>query len=235
MHKMRNEPRTKDGPQTTGLTLHWASQYELFSNVMGLGTNGPNSRMVIELAKIASGEAVLDVACGTGSLTLTAHTRARPGRVHGIDASPEMIEAARRKSARLGGEVVFDVGLIENLAFPDATFDVVITRLAIHHLPDDLKQKAFREILRVLKPGGRLLVVDFNPPANPIVNHIASALVGSHMMQTSVKNLPAMVAEAGFVEVASGPTRSVFMAFVSGKRPKSLGGGKGDRIASAPH
>ena len=55
-----------------------------------------------------------------------------------------------RKASRSGLEVVFDVGLIEELAFPDATFDVVISRLAIHHLPDDLKPRGFAEILRWL-------------------------------------------------------------------------------------
>ena len=208
------------GPQTTGATIHWASEYEFFTRLMGLGTNGRNSRMVVELAKIKPGDKVLDVGCGTGSLTLTAKSAAgRDGIVHGIDASPEMIEVARRKVPRSGSEVVFDVGLIEQLAFPDATFDVVISRLVIHHLPDDLKHRGFAEILRVLKPGGSVLIADFSPPANPVLNHITSALVGSHIMQTDVWALPPMLASAGFIDITSGPTRSAFLAFVSGKRP----------------
>jgi ubiquinone/menaquinone biosynthesis C-methylase UbiE len=222
MHRMHNEPRIENGPQTTGTTIHWASQYEFFTRLGGLGTNGPNSRMVIELAQIKPGDSVLDVACGTGSLTLTAKSAAGPGgKVHGIDAAPEMIEVARRKASRSGLEVVFDVGLIEQLAFPDATFDVVISRLAIHHLPDDLKHRGFAEILRVLKPGGSVLVADFKPPSNPVLNHITSALVGNHMMHTDVWALPAMLSSAGFVDVASGPTRSAFLAFVSGKKPQA--------------
>lgn len=220
MHRMHNEPRIKDGPQTTGRTIYWASQYDLMSGLFGMGANRPNSRMVIELAKVKPGDTVLDVACGTGSLTLTARSYAGPGgKVYGIDASPEMIEVAKNKVARSGQDVVFDVGLIEKLAFPEATFDVVITRLAIHHLPDDLKRAGFAEILRVLKPGGHLLIADFNPPANPVISHLLSALVGPHMMQTNVSTLPAMLESAGFVELASGPTRSAFLAFVSGKKP----------------
>jgi ubiquinone/menaquinone biosynthesis C-methylase UbiE len=222
MHRLRNEPRIKNGPETTGTTLHWAVQYDIFSGIMGMGANRPNSRMVIELANVRPGNAVLDVGCGTGSLTLTAKSYAGPGgKVCGIDAAPEMIEVAKEKASRSGLDVSFDVGVIEKLDFPDSTFDVVVSRLVIHHLPDDLKRRGFAEFLRVLKPGGHLFIADFNPPANPVLNHVASALVGSHMMQTNVWSLPQMLASAGFVNIESGPTRSAFLAFASGRKPGS--------------
>ena len=95
MHRMRNEPRTKNGPETAGATLHWAGEYDLFTSLLGMGVNARNSKMVVELAGIKPGESVLDVACGSGNLTLTAQSYAGPnGKVHGIDASPEMIEVA---------------------------------------------------------------------------------------------------------------------------------------------
>jgi ubiquinone/menaquinone biosynthesis C-methylase UbiE len=220
MHRMHNEPRTKDGPQTTGATIHWASQYDIFTGLLGLGVNRPTSRMVIELAKVKPGDRVLDVGCGTGNLTLTAKSSAgAKGAVHGIDAAPEMIDVARKKAQRSAMDVTFEVGLIEKIPFPDATFDVVVSRLVIHHLPDDLKHQGFAEILRVLKPGGHLLVADFNPPTNPVLNHVTSALVGSHMMQSSIRTIPPMLLTAGFVEITSGPTRSIFLAFVSAKKP----------------
>jgi ubiquinone/menaquinone biosynthesis C-methylase UbiE len=222
MHRMHNEPKTISGPETTGATIHWASQYDIFTGLMGLGVNRPNSRMVIELAKIKAGDKILDVGCGTGNLTLTAKQRVgASGSVYGIDASPEMIEVAQKKAKKLDSETIFEVGLIEKLPYPDDNFDVVISRLVIHHLPDDLKRTAFKEILRVLKAGGHLLVTDFNPPKNPILNHVTSALVGSHMMQTNVWHIPQMLTEAGFVEVASGLTHSAFLAYVSGKKPIS--------------
>ena len=220
MHRMHNEPKIGNGPETTGLTLHWAPQYDIFSTLMGMGVNRPNSRMVIEMAGVKSGDSVLDVGCGTGSLTLTAKTYGGAGAiVHGIDASPEMIDVARKKARQAGPDVVFDVGLIEKISFPDATFNVVVSRLVIHHLPDDLKRKGFEEVFRVLKPGGRFLVADFKPPINPLLNHVTSAIVGNHMMQTDINILPPLFSAAGFVEVTSGPTRSVFLAFVSGKKP----------------
>src|SRR5512143_3474189 len=103
MHRMRNEPRIKNGPETAGKTLHWAGEYDIFSRLMGFGINARNSRTVIELAGVKPGESVLDVACGTGNLTLTAKTYAgASSKVHGIDASPEMIEVAKKKATRAG-------------------------------------------------------------------------------------------------------------------------------------
>jgi demethylmenaquinone methyltransferase/2-methoxy-6-polyprenyl-1,4-benzoquinol methylase/phosphoethanolamine N-methyltransferase len=220
MHKINNHPRTSEGPQTTGKTLHWAGQYDFMTSLLGFGVNSRGSRMVIEMARIQPGDKVLDVGCGTGNLTLTArgYTRA-PGSVYGIDASPEMIRTAQEKARRTGSDVTFEVGLIEKIPYPESTFDVVISRLMVHHLPDDLKRQAFAEVLRVLKPGGLFFIADFNRPDNPLLAHLSMAMVGHGMAQTNVWSLPAMLSESGFVEVNSGKTRSVWLAFVSGRKP----------------
>jgi demethylmenaquinone methyltransferase/2-methoxy-6-polyprenyl-1,4-benzoquinol methylase/phosphoethanolamine N-methyltransferase len=217
---MHNVPKTASGPQTTGATIHWASQYDIFTRLLGLGVNRPNSRMIVEMAGIKPGDAILDVGCGTGNLTLTALKIAGPkGSAHGIDASPEMIEVARKKAQRSGMKAVFDLGLIEKMPYPDATFDAAISRLVIHHLPDELKRLGFAEIFRVLKPGGRAFLTDFTLPSNPVLAHISSAVVGHRMMHTSMSGLPEMLVNAGFVLIASGMTRSSFLAYVSVWKP----------------
>ncbi len=220
MHTRHNEPKTAAGPETAGHTLHQAGQYDFFSRLVGLGVNQANSRMVVELAKIKPGDKVLDVGCGTGNLTLTAKAYVGPaGSATGIDASPEMIERARKNSKHTGLNAVFEIGLIEKIPYPAGSFDVVINRLMIHHLPDDLKRQGFAEIFRVLKPGGFLFVADFKAPDNFLLAHLSLIFVGHRMMQTDVGGLPAMLKEAGFAEVASGPTRSAMVAFVSGTKP----------------
>jgi ubiquinone/menaquinone biosynthesis C-methylase UbiE len=157
-------------PQTTGNVIHWANRYDLVVQIMALGQAGRLRRKTIEFARIAPGEHVLDVGCGTGALTLLAkkHTGST-GQVCGLDAAPEMIEVARHKAARQQADVDFRVGVIEQLPYPDGSFDAVLSSLMMHHLPADLKPLALAEIRRVLrrpdavsgKPNGRLVIVDF--------------------------------------------------------------------------
>ncbi len=218
---MHNKISASSEPETAGTVLHRAGQYDLHTRLFGLGVNRSNSRMIVEMAHIEPGDKVLDVGCGSGNLTLTAKGYAgSSGLVCGIDASPEMIAEAQKKAARSGSDVTFEVGLVEKLAFPDATFDAVISRLVIHHLPQDLKRQGFTEIFRVLKPGGRIFIADFKPPANPLLAHLVLLFFGHRMMmQSGEQNFPSLLSGAGFVEVVSGPTRSPFLVFASGKKP----------------
>ena len=220
MHK--NHAHHEGSPTTRGATLHNASQYDFHTRLLGLGVNQANSTMIAQMAEIKTGDKVLDVGCGSGNLTLTAKRYAgRSGSVYGIDASPEMIDVARKKAKEMGTDVVFDVALVEKLPFGDSTFDVVISRLVLHHLPDDLKLQAFAEIFRVLKPGCTVLLADFQAPANPVLMHLVSLFIGHPvMMQSKVSSLIPMLAEAGFDNLAFGPTRSVFMGFARGNKPQ---------------
>jgi ubiquinone/menaquinone biosynthesis C-methylase UbiE len=146
-----------DSGATRGHVIHWAPVYDLAFGRFLRRTHGA----VVELAALGPGEKVLDVGCGTGSLAVALKVPAgSTGSVHGIDASQEMIEEARRNASKAGADVNFQVGLAEAIPFPNGTFDLVVSQLAIHHLPDDLKQPAFGEMHRVLKSGGRCLIVE---------------------------------------------------------------------------
>jgi ubiquinone/menaquinone biosynthesis C-methylase UbiE len=160
---------------------------------------------------------VLEVGCGTGDVALAARVQAGPsGAVYGIDAAPEMIAVARAKAASMGVAVDFQVGLIESLAFPDACFDVVLSSLMMHHLPDDLKRQGLAEIARVLKPGGRLLILDAKRPTNGLAR-VLNTLLLHGALETGVQDLPPMLRAAGFTAIDTGETEFRMLGFVRGQ------------------
>lgn len=116
---------------------------------------------VIDAAEIASGMRVLDVGCGTATLLLRLHERVPAATLVGIDADPAILEIARRKAQRVGAPIELDTATASALLCADASFDRVLTTLALHHLTPDEKRAALGEIRRVLRPGGRLVIGDF--------------------------------------------------------------------------
>ncbi len=143
LHGEGGHSHVEAAPPTTGNVLHWAKYYDVVVQMMALGQAKRLRRMTIERARLKPGEHILDVGCGTGDLTLLAQKTVGPdGQVFGIDPAPEMIDVARRKAKRAQSPVDFRVGLVERLPFPDASLDVVLSSLMMHHLPDKLKRSA---------------------------------------------------------------------------------------------
>ncbi|WP_052569148.1 class I SAM-dependent methyltransferase [Ktedonobacter racemifer] len=120
----------------------------------------------------------------------------RAGRVAGIDPGRQQIARARAKAARRDVPIEFQIGVIEQLAFPDQTFDVVFSTLMVHHLPAPLKRQGLAEIARVLKPRGRLVIADFTHKKER-QDQAARFHAGGSRMQ----NLAAIVSDAGFESV----------------------------------
>lgn len=206
--------RTRGGEATEGEVIHWAPAYEALFGWLLRRTHAA----VVELAAPIAGERVLDVGCGTGSLTVALKASVGPtGSVHGIDASPEMIEVARRNALKTRVDVNFQVGLAEELPFPQGMFDMVVSQLAMHHLPGDLKQRAFAEMARVLKPAGRCLIIDFEPPKGAVGRLLARAVLGPEMMHTDVRDYRALLETADFTRVETGRTRHRMLSFVRGR------------------
>ncbi len=146
------------------------------------------------LARIQPGEHVMDVGCGTGTLAMEVQRRVgRAGRVAGVDPGQEQIASARAKAARRHMPIEFQIGGIEQLPFPDQTFDVVLSTLMMHHVPESLKRQGLAEIARVLKLGGRLVIADFKRPQER-----QGQAARFHAGGSSIQELAALVSDAGF-------------------------------------
>jgi demethylmenaquinone methyltransferase/2-methoxy-6-polyprenyl-1,4-benzoquinol methylase/phosphoethanolamine N-methyltransferase len=173
---MTQHSQGQRAPITHGRTIGWwAPFYDACGWLMSFGRLPDLRKETLRIAGLQPGESILDVGCGTGSLTLMAAEQLGPdARVAGIDASPEMIEQARKKASKKKREVDFRVAPIEQLPYGDAEFDAVLSSLMLHHLPDDLKAQGLAEVHRVLKPGGRLVVLDllgFPGPLGHLFGH----------------------------------------------------------------
>jgi ubiquinone/menaquinone biosynthesis C-methylase UbiE len=200
-------------PSTTGRTIHSAFLYDLLLWFVSLGGERKFRAKALDLAELKPGESVLDVGCGTGTLAIAAkRCVGREGSVCGIDASPEMIARAEKKAKRAGMEIRFKNTLAEALPFPIAQFDVVLSTVMLHHLPRKIRQQCVNEIRRVLKPGGRLLAIDF---ANPAGKERGSFLTGFHRHgSVNFPEVIAMLNDAGLKCVKSGPVGFGGLQFV---------------------
>jgi ubiquinone/menaquinone biosynthesis C-methylase UbiE len=187
--------------ETKGLILKGGWRYDLHGwlndTIWFRGQGRELRQRVATLASMRPGEQVLDVGCGTGTLALEAARRVgTTGSVLGIDPGAEQIARARAKAARRHLPIEFQVGVIEQLAFPDQTFDVVLSTLMMHHLPAPLKRQGIAEIARVLKPGGRMIIADFTRPKDR-----QGRAARFHAGGSSVHELAALVEDAGFSQV----------------------------------
>lgn len=215
------EPHSHSNLETEGLTIDWAGFYDLFVSALFVGQERKLRDETLALGAIRPGEKVLDVGCGTGTLAIAAARKFGPDvQVYGSDAAPEMIARAREKAAKAGVQVHFQPGLAEALDFPDGSFDLVTNSFFMHHLPGELKSRALAEMLRVLKPGGRLLVIEFEPPKGGLRKFLFSILIGG-MMQIDNRTLSPLLTAAGFVGLESGPSASGFAAYVKAHKPAS--------------
>ena len=118
-------------------------------------------RHLIEQANISSGQRILDIGCGTGTLAVQLKKERADVEVVGLDPDPKALRRARAKTTRAGVSVQFDQGFADALPYESSSFHRVLSSLMFHHLEDETREKTLREVLRVLKPGGSFHLFDF--------------------------------------------------------------------------
>ena len=137
-----------------------------------------------------------------------------------------MIARARTRAARQGSRAEYLVAAAESLPFGDDTFEVVVSRLVFHHLPGDVKTVALSEIARVLKPGGRILIVDMASATAQCAHHLVAHLLGKH--PDTGADLAALIHGAGFEDVTTGRLMHGMLAGVAARNPQRHGDEAGE-------
>lgn len=155
-------------------------------------------------ANVLPGERVLDLACGTATLTVAVKQDQPDAEVHGLDGDARILSKARQKSDAAGAQINFIRGFSTAMPYPDEFFDCVVTSLFFHHLTGENKKKTLLEILRVLKPNGRLHIADWGKPANFLMKLAQQPVMwldGATTRDSFQGKLPMFARESGFADV----------------------------------
>jgi len=200
--------------------------YDSFMRKITFGRERTLRETTVNLAQVKPGDCILEVGCGTGTLTLAAKRQAGPsGKAFGIDVIPGMIELSQRKAAQANEDVTFQLGSIDDIPFSANQFDVVMCSFMIFHMSEMVRRKGIAEIYRVLKPQGRLLVLDLALPTQPLPRTIAQMLLGG-MLQHDLRELRPLMEASGFSDVEIAPVKFRILglsvlSFVRGSARKS--------------
>ena len=197
--------------------------FDPFTKLLGIGAS---HRKLISQAAISPGHRVLEIGCGTGNMAILAKALTPAAQVVGIDPDPKALSRARRKAQRRQTPIQFDPGFSEDLPYPDASFDEVLSAFMLHHVKPDAKPLTLREAFRVLKPGGSLHLADFeegNRPSAGFHGLVASTVHSRHGSSPHHVVLDLM-SEAGFAdpeEVAHQTTLLGRVVYYRALRPNS--------------
>lgn len=165
-----------------------------------LGMDGAR-QILLEQAALDPGLSVLDVGCGTGTLAVMIKQLHPTIHVIAVDPDPKALARARRKADRASVAIRFDQGYGDALPHPDGRFDRVFSSMMFHHVPADDQPRMLREIRRVLKPRGRLELLDFAGPDSNHQGTFARLIHSHHQLEgNSEGRILQLMKDAGFAE-----------------------------------
>ncbi|HEX8998523.1 MAG TPA: class I SAM-dependent methyltransferase [Blastocatellia bacterium] len=159
---------------------------------------------LLSQAQIQPGQRVLDLACGTATLTIAIKQAHPQATVIGIDGDPAILRRARGKAKQAGVEMQLDEGLSYELPYTDESFDHVLSSLFFHHLTRENKLRTLTEVRRVLKPGGEFHVADWGAPQNGLMKLASQGIVlldGATTKDNFAGQLPVFIRRSGFEAV----------------------------------
>lgn len=159
---------------------------------------------LLSQAQIQPGQRVLDLACGTATLTIAIKQAHPQATVIGIDGDPAILRRARAKAKQAGVEMQLDEGLSYELPYTDESFDHVLSSLFFHHLTRENKLRTLTEVRRVLKPGGEFHVADWGAPQNGLMKLASQGIVlldGATTKDNFAGQLPVFIRRSGFEAV----------------------------------
>ena len=217
MKSLEHLPGDSYVAETEGHTIHsWARYYDMVVGIISLGRERKFRQAALDLVDLEPGMQILDVGCGTGSLAIAAKQRiGNGGMVVGIDPSSNMVNLAQGKAEKERVEAAFQVGVIENIDFPEDQFDLVMSSLMMHHLPEELKMDGLQEVYRVLKPNGILLIIELDPGTLSL-----ASLIHGHSSQLSaeLENLRHHLESINFGSVESGNLKFKGFSYLKAKK-----------------
>ena len=176
--------------------------YDLLTRLFGF--NRVHEKLIAQ-AELANDHHVLEIGCGTGNLTIRVKRAYPLVEVIGSDPDPLALKRAQRKASSLTG-IRFERGYAQRLPYADGEFDRVLSSMMLHHLDDDAKPAAASEVFRVLRPGGRLHVVDMGGNVTAHDGLAARLVMRSHHAAGNLGDaIPRLLRTAGFdcAEVAT--------------------------------
>ncbi len=157
---------------------------------------------LVAKAAVLPAERVLDLGCGTGTLAMRLKRSQPRAAIVGLNGDPDVLAIAKRKASSASAEIEWNLGPVDDLPFNNKSFDTAIASLMLHHLTQEAKAPALREVHRILRSGGRFLVADFGPPQGTLMRGLAGVSELLEETEDGVEGrLPDMFRSAGLARV----------------------------------